>query len=126
MANQYQAIGGIAWNAWFDAVVGMVVRSTCDLAGLPLGAGAAANGERYFVVMHFDRASNGGQIYAPNYTHWWIEIRLSNQDYCCLEMFPGATNLTFRFNNAYAVNDNVRVEVADLAPNHLLVLNALL
>lgn len=124
-ANNYQALNGVAWNAWFDSVTDTVARRTCELAGLPLGASPPTAGVRYFVTMHFDRVS-GGQNNAPNYTHWWLTIDLGNGQYCCLEMFPQATNLTFRFNNVYAAADNILVEVTDLAPNHMLVLNAIL
>src|SRR5471030_927564 len=124
-ANNYQAVNAITWNNWVTSVESIIAASTCQLAGLTPGAGPQTNGERYFVVMHFDRISNG-QNNAPNYTHWWLKIDLGNGQFCCLEMFPGSTNLACRINNAYAVADNVECEVTDLTAGHLAVLNAVL
>lgn len=124
-ANNYQAVNGVTWNNWFTTVESDIATAASQVGGLVPGAGARTNGERYFVVMHFDRTSNG-QNNAPNYTHWWLKIDLGNGQFCCLEMFPGSTNLACRINNAYAVIDNVEFEVTDLTADHLGVLNAVL
>lgn len=125
LANNYQAVNGVAWNDWVTSVESAIVTATCQLAGLTPGAGAQANGERYIVVMHYDRTNSIGQNNAPNYTHWWLKIDLGGGLFCCLEMFPDSTVLTFRFNNAYATVDNVECEVTDLTANHFAALNAL-
>ncbi|KUZ77247.1 hypothetical protein WI37_14230 [Burkholderia ubonensis] len=128
-AHGYAITGAPPWGNWFTSVVDVVARSTCELGNMTPGAGAQANGERYYVFVHYEPVTNGANN-APNYTHWWVAIHLGQlhgQDqYCCIEMFPGSTNLTFRINNAYALNDNVRVEVTDLSPNHLAVLGAVI
>ncbi|KVM40641.1 hypothetical protein [Burkholderia ubonensis] len=128
-AHGYAIAGAPPWGNWFTSVVDVVARSTCELGNMTPGAGAQANGERYYVFVHYEPVTNGVNN-APNYTHWWVAIHLGQlhgQDqYCCIEMFPGSTNLTFRINNAYALHDNIRVEVTDLSPNHLAVLGAVI
>ncbi len=123
VANRYQPISGIAWSTWFNGVCDVVTQNAGDLGGLTRGAGPRTNGERYFLTMHYERTT-GGANNAPNYTHWWLTIDLGGGNYVCIEMFPQSTVLTFRFNNTYAVNDNVLVEVTGLTANHLSVLNA--
>ncbi|WP_431822966.1 hypothetical protein [Burkholderia sp. F1] len=128
-AHGHAIVGAPPWGNWFTRVVDVVARSTCELGNMTPGTGAQANGERYYVCVHYEPVTNGVNN-APNYTHWWLAIhlgRLHGRDqYCCIEMFPGSTNLTFRINNAYALNNNVLVEVADLSPNHLAVLGAVI
>lgn len=123
--GNYQPVNGVSWDDWFEQVVDTVASDACAIGGLTVGAGPQTNGERYFVCMHYERMTNG-TINAPNYTHWWIGIHLGNDQHVHVEMFPGSTNVTFRFNNAYADADNVCLEVTDLTQAHMAVLNAIL
>lgn len=123
--NGFQNIGALTYQTWFQQTVNSVTSATARLGGMTPGAGAHANGERYYIVMHYERTTAGTNN-APNYTHWWLKIDLGGGNYCCIEMFPRSTQLTFRYNSAYALNDNVEIEVTDFAAGHLTVLNAIL
>ncbi|TWA69942.1 hypothetical protein FBZ82_104102 [Azospirillum brasilense] len=123
--NNYALLNGVTYDTWFADVTNTIVEATCRMGGLTPGAGPQTNGERYYVYMHYDRVTNG-EINPPNYTHWWIGIDLGNNRVVNIEMFPGSTQVTFRFNNAYAAADNAIVEVTDLTQNHMAILNAIL
>jgi len=125
VAGGYAAIGGQAYDAWFNLIISGIVREFCRVLGLGPGTGPFPqnNGARFFVCVKFDRTSPTGARYAPNYTHWWLRIDVGGGRFVCLEMFPQSNALTFRWNHAHAVNDVFTQEITNLAPHHLAVLN---
>ena len=117
-----------AYNVWFDTIVRGIATEMCRLCGLNPGAGphVGNNGARYYIEVKFDRNNGHGVTYAPNYTHWWLRIELPSGNFVCVEMFPQANVLTFRWNNAHATNNVIRIEIANLHANHMAVFNGLI
>jgi hypothetical protein len=109
-----RAVSGAASAAFATGTAG-IVKLAAEANGLSWSAGPTP----YTLCMYYEDGLDGsGELRAPNYTHWWLQIDDGGQHNDGIEAFPRSAYITIR-RPEYDSHHVCRLHLNGLHPAHV-------